>query len=380
MVLPFLQIGGTVIGIGAQRAAERRASAQALAAEQRANDMNLALYQRGRADSEADYARARADALSDVDQQFVRLRAAAEKGGFNPLAVLQGIPGGGMPAVVSKSSPGVPQAASYVPGAPAASGSMIASAVSDIGLMLADRLGRSASARQAANLQTFQANKQRALQRAEQVALRPKVGGVYASGQGAPRLRENGGGDVSGARGGSSGVGPSWPVGQTGWSAGRAGAALTDSDAADTRREVEHGKIVTDVGLMKMDNPNGDPFYVPAAGGQPLDKDQYFSIGLGYLGTRAFEYYTRNNPMSWGADGYPDGGKPGVPVPSSVYDMRLAWGVSKNRFPPFRERLSDSWVWRAGAATRRAVDMVGRWWGGETHPQRPMRFREVRGQ
>jgi len=69
----------------------------------RANEYNEAMRDESRVYQEGIDARNRSNQLEDIDQQFVRMRAAAEKAGLNPLAVLGG--GGTMtPSALSSGS------------------------------------------------------------------------------------------------------------------------------------------------------------------------------------------------------------------------------------------------------------------------------------
>jgi hypothetical protein len=148
----------------------------ALAAEQRQLEYNRMATADQRRYDESRYSVERADAAADVENQFVNLRAAAEKGGFNPLAVL-GV--GAMPAPVSGRS-GVPlvpaaQSIGYVPPT-----DYMGSAVAEAGLALSDAFARTSFMRNAGKLEANRDRLRRTKEAMQRDTIRPKVGGVYA--------------------------------------------------------------------------------------------------------------------------------------------------------------------------------------------------------
>lgn len=111
-----------------------------------------------------DQQRQRDWALEDQREQFTRLRAAAEKGGFNPLAVL-GYSGGG---------------GSMVPGiASTDAGNYMGSAIADSALLLADNLASKTSAALYSEKNALAAENAKLKTSLTAATIRPKVGGVY---------------------------------------------------------------------------------------------------------------------------------------------------------------------------------------------------------
>ena len=103
--------------------------------------------------------RERERSVDDVKNQFLRLREAAELGGYNPLAVL------GM--------------GSGVPNPSASSAAFMGSAIADSGLMLADHLAKTQSQGTLAKVNSLQMENTDLLGRLTAATLRPTVPGVF---------------------------------------------------------------------------------------------------------------------------------------------------------------------------------------------------------
>lgn len=111
-------------------------------------------YERQRADASGDYERQRGDQLSDISEQFVRLREAAQKGGFNPLTGLggQSMPTASLvapslltpqlqtPGLASPSATVTPGHAAYINPPPLASYSMMLEGFQGVGDVLSGQL------------------------------------------------------------------------------------------------------------------------------------------------------------------------------------------------------------------------------------------------
>jgi hypothetical protein len=148
-------------------------------------------YQRMRGDARADYRMQRADGAADFENQFVNLRAAAEKGGFNPLAVLGLGASSGSPGMASVSM-GSPSMASVsgrsgVPLVPAAQSigyvpptDYMGSAIAEAGLALSDSFMQAESLQNAGKLEASRERLRRTKEAMQRDTIRPKVGGVYA--------------------------------------------------------------------------------------------------------------------------------------------------------------------------------------------------------
>lgn len=176
-------------------------------------------------------------ALQDQAEQFVRLRSAAEKGGFNPLTVLGVAPGSGMPRDTAVAS------ANYM-----------GSAIADSALMLADSLVKTKAAAQAGALQKARAANVNLQRKLTAATLRPTVPGIYgrtgnATAQGAvPRVA---------------------PAQRSGAGAGSGGGAsgLLTADPLDPRRGVDNKPVTSSPGFFVVDNPFTGRLYVPTLDG-----------------------------------------------------------------------------------------------------------------
>jgi hypothetical protein len=100
-------------------------------------------------------------ALGDQAEQFVRLRAAAEKGGFNPLAVLGAAPNSGM---VNPTN---------------AAQSYMGDAIATSSLMLADSMSKTAAAATGKKLQNANRANAELTRKLNAATLRPKMAGVF---------------------------------------------------------------------------------------------------------------------------------------------------------------------------------------------------------
>ena len=198
--------------------------------------------------------RERAQSLNDVQQQFVRLREAAELAGFNPLSVLG-------------TSSGIPEA-----GTPSASGAYMGSAIADSALMLADDLSRKQSMGTLSKVNRLESENAELSSRLTMATLRPKVGGVYS---------QRG---VNGA-----------PFGMASLAAGVVrpspvvtGGALTPLqavDPVDPRRQTQPLAIPDESGFAVVDNPVTGRFRIPMVAGEVPDVFQWPSI----IGAWAFQ-------------------------------------------------------------------------------------------
>lgn len=101
-------------------------------------------------------------ALEDQAQQFVRLRAAAEKAGFNPLTALGAAPNSGM---VNPTS--------------AASQDYMGEAIATSSLMLADSLAKTKAAATGKRLENANRANADLTRKLNAATLRPKMGGVF---------------------------------------------------------------------------------------------------------------------------------------------------------------------------------------------------------
>lgn len=180
--------------------------------------------------------RERQQSIEDVRQQFVRLREAAELGGYNPLAVL-GM-GSGIPA--------------------SRSGAYMGSAIADSALMMADTMQRNGEASRASRVSALEMANADLQERLTRATLRPTVGGVYQRPAVLSHPMAGGGNASSGglALGASNAAGP-------------AGRPLLDVSPLDPRREVQHQPVKTHSGFITIDNPDLPiPINVPTMDGE----------------------------------------------------------------------------------------------------------------
>jgi hypothetical protein len=178
-------LSGAINLIGARRA-ERNAEKSALAAEQRQLQYNREALADQRAYDEKRYGVERADAQADIENQFVNLRTAAEKAGFNPLAVLGS---SGVPSPVSRTS-GVPlapaaQSIGYIPPT-----DYMGSAIAEAGLALSDSFMRAEFRQNAGKLEANRERLRRTKEAMQRDTIRPKVGGVYAERERTPSMAQ----------------------------------------------------------------------------------------------------------------------------------------------------------------------------------------------
>ncbi len=107
-------------------------------------------------------AQERSWALEDQAEQFIRLRDAAEKGGFNPLTALSVAPNSGMPRATE-----------------AASANYMGKAVAESSLILADSYARTQAAKEANKTQNLQSQNSKLAKKLTDATLRPKQPGIY---------------------------------------------------------------------------------------------------------------------------------------------------------------------------------------------------------
>jgi hypothetical protein len=177
---------GAILNFIGGRIAERRAEKSALAAEQRQLQYNRDALADQRAYDEKRYGVERADAQADIENQFVNLRTAAEKAGFNPLAVLGS---SGVPSPVSRTS-GVPlapaaQSIGYIPPT-----DYMGSAIAEAGLALSDSFMRAEFRQNAGKLEANRERLRRTKEAMQRDTIRPKVGGVYAERERTPSMAQ----------------------------------------------------------------------------------------------------------------------------------------------------------------------------------------------
>lgn len=103
----------------------------------------------------------RAQSLDDVENQFVRLRAGAEKAGYNPLAVL------GMAS-------GIPAS-----GGAGSSAAFMGQAIADSSMMLAENMARTQAGGNLARVTALEGQNAQLQHRLTNLTLRPNVPGVY---------------------------------------------------------------------------------------------------------------------------------------------------------------------------------------------------------
>jgi hypothetical protein len=181
-----------------------------------------------------------------------QIRARAENAGFNPLLFIG--PGVGNQMVTGGSN-------------------YMGSAIADAGMQIADQMSKN---RELARLEKLSAENKKLAEKVQNLTIRPKVGGVYAQREAynansntvLPQQRPfNGPADVS------DGLRP-----------------LAEQLAIDTRREVDNSPITTSSGFMVVDNPAMGRIYSPTLDGdEPLQWYDYPTLGINYLGSRAFE-------------------------------------------------------------------------------------------
>lgn len=106
-------------------------------------------------------------ALEDQAEQFVRLRAAAEKGGFNPLTALGAAPNSGM---VNPTS--------------AARGDFMGTAIAESALMLADGYAKTRAAAQGRTVEDLRRQRDILSRKLRDQTIRPTVPGIYGNGGG----------------------------------------------------------------------------------------------------------------------------------------------------------------------------------------------------
>lgn len=197
--------------------------------------------------SQAAAAQERSWAVDDQAEQFVRLRAAAEKAGFNPLTALGAAPNSGMVNPTSASS--------------ASAQNYMGEAIATSSLMLADSMSKTNAAATGKKLQN--ANRANAALSAKLTAatLRPKMAGVF------DRPTKFG----IGANG-KTGQGSASVLGDSSDTARHSAdlyqlTPFASVDPIDPRREVEDGAVKSHSGFMVIDNPYFGRLYAPTLDG-----------------------------------------------------------------------------------------------------------------
>jgi hypothetical protein len=210
--------------------------------------------------SEAAALQERTWAIDDQAEQFVRLRAAAEKAGFNPLTALGAAPNSGMVNPTSASSASGVSAQNYM-----------GEAIATSSLMLADSMSKTNAAATGKKLQN--ANRANAALSSKLTAatLRPKMAGVFDR---PSKFGIGSNGQVSTPRVANSGShgSPSWLYDLT---------PLPTVDPADPRRTVVDKPIETHAGVMVIDSPWFGRTYIPTLDGdEALQWYDYPSLAL----------------------------------------------------------------------------------------------------
>lgn len=200
-------------------------------------------YNIQRAHAQQDYFEQRADALDDYSSQFTRLRAAAEAGGFHPLAVIgnaQGLAQFGM-ASPSMASPSLSSPSLQT-------SNLYGSAFADFGLAL----GNSVAESQAARRQQVKEQTTRLIEKGVQATVRPKVGGIFDG-----KTSTNSGLVDFGVSNFPFGGGP----------------------LADARREVNVKPQENISGTLTVQGPHGRPWSIWGADGEPWGPLETFWVG-----------------------------------------------------------------------------------------------------
>lgn len=211
-------------------------------------------------------AQERAWALEDQAEQFVRLRAAAEKAGFNPLTALGAAPYSGM-----------------VNATPAASNAYMGTAIADSALMMADSLAKTRAAAMGRSVEDLNRQKNILTRKLRDATLRPKVGGVYDGartfGTGAANAGTSGLSRPTGSNSvAAAGRGDSRMAGTL----GRGGQPLLEVDPIDPRRAVDNRPVNTTSGFLVVDNPWTGRAYIPTLDGEePLGGEMAGPLWLG---------------------------------------------------------------------------------------------------
>ena len=201
-------------------------------------------------------------ALEDQAEQFVRLRAAAEKAGFNPLTALGAAPNSGM---VNPTN---------------AAQSYMGEAIATSSLMLADSMSKTAAAATGKKLQNANRANAELSRKLTAATLRPNMGGVFARPS------------KFGIGGNANSVSPVVESNKNNRRPDGGGSDLTpllETDPVDPRRDVDNKAVSVGPGFMVVDNPVAGRYYIPTLDGdEALNWYDYPSLLLP-LGIKGFE-------------------------------------------------------------------------------------------
>lgn len=193
-------------------------------------------------------------ALGDQAEQFVRLRAAAEKGGFNPLTVLGASPTSGM---VNPTN---------------AAQSYMGDAIATSSLMLADSMSKTSAAATGKKLQNANRANADLTRKLNAATLRPKMAGVFDR---ASRF---------GIGGNANSVSPVVESNKNNRRPDGGGSDLTpllETDPVDPRRDVDNKAVSVGPGFMVVDHPLAGRYYIPTLDGdEALNWYDYPSLAL----------------------------------------------------------------------------------------------------
>ena len=208
--------------------------------------------------SQAAAAQERTWAVDDQAEQFVRLRAAAEKGGFNPLTALGAAPNSGMVNPTAASS--------------ASAQNYMGEAIATSSLMLADSMSKTAAAANGKKLQNANRANAELSRKLTAATLRPNMGGVFARSS------------KFGIGGNANSVSPVVESNKNNRRPDGGGSDLTpllETDPVDPRRDVDNKAVSVGPGFMVVDNPVAGRYYIPTLDGdEALNWYDYPSLAL----------------------------------------------------------------------------------------------------
>ena len=201
-------------------------------------------------------------AVEDQAEQFVRLRAAAEKAGFNPLTALGAAPNSGM---VNPTQ---------------AAQSYMGEAIATSSLMLADSMSKTAAAATGKKLQNANRANADLTRKLNAATLRPKMAGVF------DRPTKFG---IGGNANSVSSVVESNKNNRRPDGGGADPTPLIETDPVDPRRDVDNKPVSVGPGFMVVDNPLAGRYYIPTLDGdEALNWYDYPSLALP-LGIKGLE-------------------------------------------------------------------------------------------
>ena len=185
MVSPALISAGASLlgGLFGSKSKKKQAARErqwALSDQQRERDWALADQQRERDWALGDQQRQRDWSLQDQSEFFARTREAAQKAGFNPLAVMGFAQGASAPGI----NPTGINPTGINPTSAGDGGVVMGQAIADAGMMLADSMSKSAVEK--AKLSEAMKQNVELKKKVNDLTLRPKVGGVYAQREAMP--------------------------------------------------------------------------------------------------------------------------------------------------------------------------------------------------